>query len=95
MSFTSDLWSDPNLTGYMAVTAHYMKMDENGNLIQHNQLVAFQQVQGSHTGKNLAHYFFQIFKELGVLYKVPFSFCVVFRWTNIFVSAWNGYIRQC
>jgi hypothetical protein len=70
MSFTSDLWSDPNLTGYMAVTAHYMVIDENGNLIQRNRLVAFQHVKGSHTGKNLAQNFFRIFKELGVLRKV-------------------------
>jgi hypothetical protein len=54
----------------MAVTAHYMVLDENGNIIRCNQLVAFCHVQGSYTGKNLAQYFFRIFKELDVLHKV-------------------------
>ncbi|KAF9542984.1 hypothetical protein CPC08DRAFT_594729, partial [Agrocybe pediades] len=28
ISFTSDLWSDPNLRSFMAVTAHFLLKDE-------------------------------------------------------------------
>ncbi|KAF8965563.1 hypothetical protein BDZ97DRAFT_1626044, partial [Flammula alnicola] len=39
ISFTNDLWSDPNLDSYMAVTSHFYVRDEKGNLRRRNGLV--------------------------------------------------------
>ncbi|KAG8960298.1 hypothetical protein FRC05_006982, partial [Tulasnella sp. 425] len=33
ISFTSDLWSDPSLTSFMAVTAHYCLREKDGRLL--------------------------------------------------------------
>jgi hypothetical protein len=41
ISFTSDCWSDPNLTSFLALTAHFMVRDSNGQLILRNHLLAF------------------------------------------------------
>ncbi|KAF8955645.1 hypothetical protein BDZ97DRAFT_1598926, partial [Flammula alnicola] len=39
ISFTTDLWSDPSLDSYMAVTAHYYVRDENRQLKRRNGLI--------------------------------------------------------
>ncbi|KAH9036032.1 hypothetical protein EDB83DRAFT_2180553, partial [Lactarius deliciosus] len=39
ISFTSDCWSDPNLTLFLALTAHFMARDVNGNLVLRNHLL--------------------------------------------------------
>ena len=59
------MWSDPNLIGYLAITAHYYIWDENGHWKKCSQLVAFQHVQGKRSGVNMASNFF--FKSLGSL----------------------------
>ena len=52
------MWSDPNLIGYLAITAHYYIRDENGRWKKRSRLVAFRHVQGKHSGTNMASYFF-------------------------------------
>ena len=54
----ADIWSDPNLLGYLAITSHYYICDENGHWKKCSHLVAFQHVQGKHSGTNMASYFF-------------------------------------
>lgn len=77
ISFTSDLWSDPVLDSYMAVTAHYLVRDEKTRKLQwRNGLVAFRFIEGSHTGVNLGRQFVKILEELGVLHKVQSIFSV-------------------
>ncbi|KIJ06348.1 hypothetical protein PAXINDRAFT_26351, partial [Paxillus involutus ATCC 200175] len=39
VSFTSDLWSNQTIKGFMAVTAHYCSEDAQGHLILHSHLV--------------------------------------------------------
>jgi len=50
VSYTSDVWSRNDLSVFMAMTAHYMFTDVNGQLYLQNRLVAFRNLQGSHTG---------------------------------------------
>lgn len=71
ISFTTDLWSDPILDSYMAVTAHYLVRDKTTRKLQwRSGLVAFRFIEGSHTGVNLGRNFVKILQELGVLHKV-------------------------
>lgn len=70
ISFTTDLWSDPNLDSFMAVTVHYYIRDENRRLMRRNGLIAFRFVPGSHSGENLASHFIGIVEEMGALNKV-------------------------
>lgn len=70
ISFTSDCWSDPNLTSYMAITAHYMVHDENGRLALRSSLLAFRIIDGKHDGKNLGRIMFEILKEADLLGQV-------------------------
>ncbi|KAJ3770230.1 hypothetical protein FB446DRAFT_613794, partial [Lentinula raphanica] len=39
ISFTSDMWSDGVLKGFMAVTAHYMNRDISGRLVMKSRLI--------------------------------------------------------
>ena len=64
------MWSDPNLIGYLAITAHYYIRDENGHWKKHSHLVALQHVQGKHSSTNMASYFFQVLGELRIMHKV-------------------------
>lgn len=70
ISFTTDLWSDPSLDSYMAVSTHYYVRDEHRRLKRRNGLIAFRFIEGSHTGVNLAQNFLKILQELKILGKV-------------------------
>ncbi|KAH8073395.1 hypothetical protein BXZ70DRAFT_902903, partial [Cristinia sonorae] len=70
VSFTSDLWSNLRLLGFMAITAHYSAKDENGHLRLFSRLIAFRSVPTQHTGANLGTIFFGILKEAGLLHRV-------------------------
>jgi hypothetical protein len=71
ISFTNDLWSDPGLDSYLAVTGHYLVRDQvTRKLIWRSGLLAFRYIEGSHSGINLAQNFIKIVEELGVLHKV-------------------------
>ncbi|EIW78980.1 hypothetical protein CONPUDRAFT_36420, partial [Coniophora puteana RWD-64-598 SS2] len=39
VSFASDLWTDPKLVSFMAVTIHYMALTRSGYLALRTQLV--------------------------------------------------------
>ncbi|KAF9002794.1 hypothetical protein BDQ17DRAFT_1425750 [Cyathus striatus] len=41
ISFTTDLWSDPLLQSFMAITAHFLLKNEEGHLGYHGALIAF------------------------------------------------------
>jgi hypothetical protein len=75
ISFTNDLWSDPGLDSYLAVTGHYFVRDKvTRKLIWRSGLLAFRYIEGSHSGVNLAGNFIKIVEELGVLHKVASIF---------------------
>ena len=70
ISFTSDCWSDPNLTSFLALTAHFISKDADGHLAMQNRLLAFRVIDGKHTGKNLGTIIFEIIKTAGILGQV-------------------------
>jgi hypothetical protein len=78
VSFTTDMWSDPDLKPYMAVTAHWL---ENVQTQSHGRkltlracLVGFLHFPGTHTGERLAEAFSFIIKRTGLATKV----CLLF-----------------
>ena len=70
ISLTSDLWSDPNLRSFMAVTAHWMAKGKTNQLELRSALIAFREVVGSHSGENLSHVLFDIIQNAGIADKV-------------------------
>jgi len=70
VSLTSDLWSDPNQRSFMAVTAHWMAKGRTNQLELRSALVAFREVDGSHTGDNLGQVLFDIIQDIGITHKV-------------------------
>ena len=70
VSFTSDIWSDPVLTPFMALTAHFCARNEAGRLEIAERLLAFRLVEGSHDGENLGQMMYDIVKETGAIHKV-------------------------
>lgn len=79
ISFTSDLWSDSNLTPFMAVTAHWIEatMIQTATLDQPQyilklraELIGFHHVPGRHNGSHLAHAFLDVIDRLSIDKKV-------------------------
>lgn len=77
ISFTMDMWSDPNLTPFMAVTAHWIEAKRittvNGSediLTLRADLVGFQRVPGRHDGEHMAHAFLHVADRLKITHKV-------------------------
>ena len=66
-----DAWSNPNLTSFLGITAHYIVREEGGkHLVLQSGLLAFRHIKGSHTGKNLAGIMFEIICETGIVNRV-------------------------
>ncbi len=70
ISFTADLWTDPILRAFMAVTAHYIIRVEDRRLVLKGRLIAFKHIVGHHDGASLARAFFAVLEEEGVTRKV-------------------------
>ncbi len=70
ISLTSDMWSDPNRQSFMAVTAHWMAKGSSNQLELRSTLIAFQGVDGCHTGDNLGQILFDIIQDVGIAHKV-------------------------
>ncbi|KAN0111515.1 Ribonuclease H-like domain containing protein [Russula decolorans] len=77
ISFTTDMWSDLNLTPYMAVTAHWIEAKEvqtSSGLQQvlelRADLINFHRVPGHHSGAHLAHTFKFITDRIGITHKI-------------------------
>lgn len=66
ISYTSDMWSNGILKGFMAITAHYMVKDLSGHVVMRSRLITFRQVHGSHDGANMAKSFMSVLEELGI-----------------------------
>lgn len=78
ISFTTDLWSDPNLSPFMAVTAHWIevsvvKQTPDGpqySLKLRAELIGFHRVPGRHDGEHLAQAFLYILDRISITSKV-------------------------
>lgn len=80
ISCTMDMWSDPNLTPFMAVTAHWIETTpiqtprgQQYMLKLRADLIGFQRVPGNHTGEHLAHAFLHVLDRIGIASKVRFN----------------------
>jgi len=81
ISFTTDMWSDPDKKSYMAVTAHWIGHQalQVSQTLQHRislraALLGFIHVPESHTGICLAETFLFIVDRLRISKKVSFEF---------------------
>jgi hypothetical protein len=77
ISLTSDLWSDMNLTPFMAVTAHWIEGEEittpqgpQYKLILRTYLIGFHRVPGRHNGDHLACAFLYVLDRVDIADKV-------------------------
>jgi len=70
VSLTLDMWSDFNRNSFMAVTAHWMAKGRTNQLELRSALVAFREVDGSHTGDNLGEVLFEIIQDIGIAHGV-------------------------
>ena len=68
-----DMWTDPNLTPYMAITGHWIQHKKMSTPSGDQQLlelradlVGFLRVPGHHTGQHLAHTFTHITDRLKI-----------------------------
>jgi hypothetical protein len=91
ISFTSDLWSDPNLTPFIAVTAHWIEpvfeetpTGKKCTLWLRADLVGFIRIPGQHTGEHLAHAFLYITDHLHITEK---EFTLSFVLLNILMCS--------
>ena len=81
ISFTTDMWSDPNRSPYMAITAHWIEgITENTvngpklMLKLRSDLIGFERVPGRHDGEHLAYAFLYVTDNLEITKKV----CIIF-----------------
>ena len=70
ISFTTDAWTDPNKTSFMAVTAHWIEATGHKTLQLQADLIGFHHLPGWHTGEHLAHCFLFITDHLKITGKV-------------------------
>lgn len=61
-SFTTDMWSSPNLTPFMAITCHWITKEWK----LHHLLVDFKKVYGCHAGTNIAEHFSASLQQWGI-----------------------------
>lgn len=67
ISFTMDVWTDLDMKGYMAVTAHWLQkasLQHSENLTLRSDLIGFVHIPGSHTGEHLAEVFLFILDRI-------------------------------
>ncbi|CAB5357933.1 unnamed protein product [Rhizophagus irregularis] len=66
ISFALDIWTSPNVIGFLGITGHYIDADWNIKDI----LVDFVNLSGSHLGENMANMFVTCLKEKKILTKI-------------------------
>jgi hypothetical protein len=78
-----DMWSDTNLTPFMAVTAHWIETTtvQTPQGPQHilklqSDLIGFQRCPGRHTGEHLAQAFLHVLERIKITSKVHKVFVV-------------------
>ena len=84
-----DLWSDPNLSPFMAVTAHWIEMKLKDtpagpqyDLHLHANLIGFHWVPGNHNGEHLAQAFLYVLDRISITSKVSNKYL----WVDIYID---------
>jgi len=72
VSLTSDIWSNPQLASFLAMTAHWCRCDPAGRLEIANRLLAFHLVEGAHDSENIGQIMYDIIKDAKANRKVHF-----------------------
>jgi hypothetical protein len=75
------MWSDPNQTPFMALTAHWIERtitDGQQRLRLRSDLIGFHKLPGRHTGDHMHQCFLYLTDRLEITRKVI-----------LFISAWN------
>jgi hypothetical protein len=75
ISFTTDAWSDPNMTSFLGVTAHWIEDRSESStgpkkLHLRADLIGFHQIPGRHSGEHLARCFIHVLDRIQVTSKV-------------------------
>jgi hypothetical protein len=71
ISFTMDIWSDPLLQSYLALTAHWIAEVPGTSALQlKTALIAFHRLCGSHSGRLLAKTVMRLLDRAGITAKV-------------------------
>jgi hypothetical protein len=66
-----DIWSDPNLQSYMAITAHWIaRIKSTSSLQLKAALIAFHRLRVDHDGESLATTVLMLLDRAGVTVKV-------------------------
>jgi hypothetical protein len=80
VSFTTDAWSDTNLTPFLAVTAHWIKAEmvdmptgPQLRLSLQSDLIGFLHLPGRHTGYHLATAFLYILDRVKLTDRVCYQ----------------------
>ena len=61
------------MQAYIAITAHYIITETQGDAWElEEELFAFQEIEGQHSGENLAEYIFKVLDKFEILEKVQF-----------------------
>lgn len=87
ISLTSDVWTDPFLRPFMALTAHWIARDHTRELKLTCALIAFYPLPGSHTGENMAAEVMYLLRRAGIVAKV--------RNLYFLISVGNIYTDRC
>ena len=81
---TMDMWSDTNLSPFMAATAHWIEATpiqtsagRQYKLNLRTDLIAFLSVPGRHTGEHLAGAFWHVLERIGIARKVSIASCLL------------------
>jgi hypothetical protein len=97
VSFTTDLWSDPDQKSYMAVTAHWLELAHlqggQKKISIRADLVGFVHVPGHHTGDRLVKAFFFIISRMGLAKKVNKIIFFSKSSSCFYVTDWLGDYR--
>jgi len=71
VSFTADIWSDPNCQPHLGMTTHWIaKVEGTTSLQLKASLIAFHCLRGNHDGESLASTILQLLDRAGVMAKV-------------------------
>jgi hypothetical protein len=78
ISCTTDTWTDPQHTSFMAVTAHWIQATTTNTGTQElklrSDLIGFHKIPGRHTGEHLAHCFLYVLDRIKIADKVLYLF---------------------
>lgn len=84
-----DVWSTRRRQGYLALTGHWLVLEDDGRLVLKVALLGFHRLRGSHTGNRLARIVYMLLERAGILDKAS-SNCIIMICFLIHVNAQAG-----